>query len=107
LVVISIETGQVKSVYRPTKGKFLGDVELHFNADKLLFTSRTDQGELKRIPNVKAGSGFAVYELKIDPITGSARGEPRRLTPDMGGDVDNYDACYLPNGRVIFASTAA
>ena len=25
----------------------------------------------------------------------------------MGRDVDCYDACYLPDGRIIFASTAA
>ena len=30
----------------------------------------------------------------------------RQVTPGDEPDVDNYDACYLPDGRIIFASTA-
>jgi len=28
-----------------------------------------------------------------------------QVTPGKYDDVDNYDACYLPDGRIIFAST--
>ena len=28
------------------------------------------------------------------------------MTPSDPEDVDNYDSCYLPDGRIIFTSTA-
>jgi len=106
LVVMSpICEGEVRVVYRPGGGKFVGDVDLHFDADRLLFASHRDKNELSKAPG--AGKGYAVFELKIDPRTGERRGEPRAVTPDMGSDVDCYDACYLPDDRIIFASTAS
>jgi formylglycine-generating enzyme required for sulfatase activity len=30
----------------------------------------------------------------------------RQITPDDGADVGHFDPCYLPDGRIIFASTA-
>jgi formylglycine-generating enzyme required for sulfatase activity len=32
---------------------------------------------------------------------------PRQVTPDHGADVGHFDPCYLPDGRILFASTAA
>ena len=51
-------------------------------------------------------AGFTVVEVEIDPRTGRMRGAPRVVSPDMGRDVDNYDACYLPNDDIVFCSTA-
>jgi len=108
LVVMSpICEGEITTVYRPEPGKFVGDVDLHFNGDRLLFASHVDMGELKEVPNTRSGKGYAVFELEINPSTGKTRGKPRRVTPDMGWDVDCYDACYLPDGNIVFASTAA
>ena len=76
------------TLYRPGDDSFVGDVDLHFDASRLLF-SKSDPAK-----------PWQVFELKID---GSGL---RQVTPDMGGDVDNYDACYLPNGDVLFGSTA-
>ena len=99
--------GEITTVYKPEPGKFIGDVDLHFDADRLLFTSHVDAGELTEVPDTSQAKGYAVFELEIDPATGQPRGKPRRVSPDMGRDVDNYDACYLPDGRIIFASTAS
>jgi len=105
LVVMSpIHEGEIKTVYRPDGGKFVGDVDLHFDADRLLFSSHRDMKELSEAPG--RGKGYAVFELMIDPRTGQRRGGPRAVSPDMGRDVDCYDACYLPDNRIIFASTA-
>ena len=30
----------------------------------------------------------------------------RQLTPDDGADVGHFDPCYLPDGCIVFASTA-
>jgi hypothetical protein len=106
LVVMSpTYEGELKTVYRPDGGKFVGDVDLHFDADRLLFASHRDRSELTPAPG--RGKGYAVFELAIDPATGEARGEPRLVSPDMGADVDSYDACYLPDDRIVFASTAS
>ncbi len=108
LVVMSgLNEGAVETVYDPGGGKFVGDLDLHWNADTVLFTSKVDKGELTKIPGVKSGKGYAVFELPVDPQTGKPAGDVRRVTPDMGCDIDNYYPCYLPGGRIIFASTAA
>jgi formylglycine-generating enzyme required for sulfatase activity len=80
--------GTLATLYRPDDDAFVGDVELHPDAGRLMF-SRSDP----RKP-------WQVWELAID---GAGL---RQVTPDMGADVDNYDACYLPDGDVLFTSTA-
>ena len=108
IVVMSpICDGDISSVYKPQPGKFIGDIDLHVDGGRLLFTSHVDPGELTRLPDTREAKGYAVFELEIDPSTGHQRGQARRISPDMGWDVDNYDPCYLPDGRIIFASTAS
>jgi formylglycine-generating enzyme required for sulfatase activity len=75
-------------LYRPDGGRFVGDVDLHFDADKLLFSMPGGHGR------------WQVFEMNID---GSGL---RELPLINEPDVDNYDACYLPDGRVVFTSTA-
>jgi formylglycine-generating enzyme required for sulfatase activity len=99
--------GEITTVHRPEPGRFIGDVDLHFDGDKLLFSSHVDVGDLTQVPGTNEAKGYGVFELRIDPATGQPRGQPRRVSPDMGWDVDNFDPCYLPDGRIIFASTAA
>jgi len=98
-------TGKTTTIYRAKPGKFIGDVDLHFNSDKILFSSFRNKSELSAAPG--KGLGYAVCEILVDPKTGAKRGDVRVVSPDMGADVDCYDACYLPDGRIIFASTAA
>jgi formylglycine-generating enzyme required for sulfatase activity len=76
------------TLYRPAHHAFVGDLELSFDADHLMF-SQSDPAR-----------PWQVYEIDLD---GSGL---RQVTPDMGADVDNYDACYLPSGDVLFTSTA-
>ena len=78
---------ELTTFYRPEGSHFVGDVDLEFDAEKMLFSS------------IGADSRWHVFEIATDG-TG-----PRQLTPDLG-DVDQYDACYLPDGRIIFSSTA-
>jgi hypothetical protein len=80
--------GNLTTLYRPDDGRFVGDVRLHFDADRLLF-SMPDATRRWRVFEIKTdGSGLRVLPLINEP------------------DVDNYDACYLPGGRIIFSSTA-
>jgi len=80
--------GTIKDLYKPSAGQFVGDFDLHFDADRILFSSIADNG------------AWAVFEIKVDG-TGL-----RQVSPDMGNDVDNYDPVYLPDGRIIFDSSS-
>ncbi len=79
--------GKLTTLYQPDRGRFVGDVDLHFDAQKLLFSM---PGENNR---------WQVFEMAAD---GSGL---RQLTGEQP-DVDCYDACYLPDGKIIFTSTA-
>ena len=80
--------GEVTTVYQPDDARFVGDVDLHFDADRVLFS----------MPGTH--DRWQVFELRLD---GSA---PRELPLICEPDVDNYDACYVPDGRIVFSSTA-
>jgi len=80
--------GRLTTLLEPDDGRFVGDVDLHFDADKMLFSMPGANGR------------WQVFEINAD---GSALHElPLILEPD----VDNYDACYLPDDRILFTSTA-
>lgn len=79
--------GKLNTFFRPKSTEFVGDVDLNFDADKMLFTMPGSHGR------------FQIWEIKAD------RSGLRQVTPGEEPDVDNYDACYLPDGRVLFDST--
>jgi formylglycine-generating enzyme required for sulfatase activity len=80
--------GQVTPVYKPEKPVFVGDVDLNFDADRMLFSS------------IGTGDRWQIFEVGADG-TGL-----RQVTRGDDPDVDNYDPCWLPDGRVMFCSTA-
>ena len=84
---VSID-GNVTTVYKPEKPVFVGDVDLNFDADKMLFSS------------IGSNNCWQIFETNVD---GSGL---RQVTPGDDPDVDNYDPCYLPDGRIMFCSTA-
>ncbi|MBM4034747.1 MAG: hypothetical protein FJ291_23635 [Planctomycetes bacterium] len=89
--------GKLSTLFRPEGGRFVGDVDLHWDADRVLFSM---PGQNKR---------WQVHELTLKPPAGSqpAGGyDVRELPLIIQPDVDNYDACYLPDGRILFTSTA-
>jgi len=79
---------ELATVYRPEAPDFVGDVDLHFDGDRLLFSS------------IGTHRCWQIHEIGVDG-TGL-----RQVTPGDADDVDSYDACYLPDGRIIFASNA-
>ncbi|MHC4200274.1 MAG: NPCBM/NEW2 domain-containing protein, partial [Planctomycetota bacterium] len=90
LAALSIRSpDKVRSIHRPAKGAFIGDVDLHFDADRLLFSS------------IGTGGDWHVFEMRVDG-TGL-----RQVTKTTDRGVNNYDACYVPDGRIIFTSTAS
>jgi len=68
--------------------RFVGDVDLNFDGDKMLFS----------MPNEKH---WQVFEI-------DAKGENLRQVTQgfISEHAENYDPCYLPSGKIIFDSTA-
>ena len=80
--------GRLTTLYRPPNGSnFVGDVDLHYDASRLLFSM---PGSHDR---------WQIWEIGTDG------GGLRQVTPGEYPSVDNYDACYLPDDRIIFGST--
>ncbi len=80
--------GALATVFRPEGDRFIGDVDLHYDADRLLLSIPDPNGR------------WTVAELQLD----SGQLAPLPLIDEP--DVHNFDACYLPNGRIVFTSTA-
>ena len=81
-------SGELRTLFRPEGGRFVGDVDLDFDAKKLLFSMPGDNGR------------WQVFELGADAAN------LQQLPLIHEPDVDNYDACYLPDGNIVFGSTA-
>lgn len=78
----------LKTLYKPAQDYFVGDVDLNYDADKMLFSS------------IGSHNRWQVFEINVDG-TGL-----RQVTPSDETDIDSYDAVYLPDGRIIFDSTS-
>ena len=77
--------GKLTPLFKPQDSAFVGDMDLDFDAKRMLFSMPTKDA-------------WQVWEIKAD---GSGL---RQLTPDIS-KIDNYDACYLPDGKIMFNST--
>ncbi len=80
--------GELKTIYTPEGDRFIGDLDLHYDADRMLLST----------PDAKGRWGVAELDLKTRHL--------KRLPLIDEPDVHNYDACYLPDGRIVFTSTA-
>jgi formylglycine-generating enzyme required for sulfatase activity len=74
----------LKRVYQPAEPWFVGDMNLHWDGDRLLFSSIGKNGR------------WQVFEMKTD---GSGLSQ---VTPGESPDIDNFNGIYLPDGRIIF-----
>lgn len=69
---------------------FLGDVDLDFDAQKIAYSAG--------VPNER---GWRIMETPLaKPMTQT------QLSPRDQPDIDCYDPCYLPDGRMLFVATS-
>ena len=80
--------GKLTTLYKPKGKVYVGDVDLHWDGKRLLFSS------------IGTNNRWQVFEIGIDGQ------KLRQVTKGDAPDVDNYDACYLPSGRIVYSSTA-
>jgi hypothetical protein len=79
---------KLTTLYKPDGGRFVGDLDLHWDARRLLFSMPGEDGR------------WQVFEKRLD---GTPAAQLGLIDQPL---VDNYDACYLPDGDVLFTSTA-
>jgi formylglycine-generating enzyme required for sulfatase activity len=79
--------GPQRVLFQPEKPRMVADVDLHFDGSRMLFSM------------IGSHNRWQIWEIHADG-TGL-----RQVTPGDDPQVDNYDACYLPNGDILFAST--
>ncbi|MCK4958455.1 MAG: SUMF1/EgtB/PvdO family nonheme iron enzyme [Planctomycetes bacterium] len=84
--IVDTATGEYTTLYKPKGNRFVGHINLHWNADKLLFTQ---SGE----------TNWKIFEINVD-------GTGLRQVSQTPDDVDCFESCYLPDGRIIFNSNA-
>lgn len=102
---LNLRDGTRRVVFEPANDEFVGDLDLHYDAGRFLFS----------MPDKNANNRWRIWEYAFDDggdnsgngadnAPGAANPAPLDLITD--DDVDCYDACYLPDGRTIFCSTA-
>jgi hypothetical protein len=73
--------GELATFYRPEADWYVGEMDLHWDAQRLLFTRST-------------GANWTIWEVRTD-------GTGLHCVSRMREDVDCFDACYLPDvGRL-------
>ncbi len=109
--------GRLTTLYRPKTNEFVGDMDLHFDADRLLFSMRDErgcfqiyelqgQGGMASLASPWAPADMPTLREGMPPGTMPPGVRLRQVSRGDQPDVDNYDACYLPDGRIAFCSTA-
>lgn len=76
--------------YRPANGRPISDPELHWDGDRVMFSSISEETK-----------HWGIFEVRTDG-TGL-----KTLTPTDQPDIDFFDSCYVPDGTLITASTAS
>ncbi|HEY3325026.1 MAG TPA: SUMF1/EgtB/PvdO family nonheme iron enzyme [Planctomycetota bacterium] len=79
---------KAETFYKPTQNVFVGDIDLNFDADKLLFSS------------IGTNNRWQVFEIKADG-TGL-----HQITPGDSPDIDSYDPMFLADGRILFVGSS-
>jgi formylglycine-generating enzyme required for sulfatase activity len=78
--------GKLATFYQPKGTTIVSDVDVDFDASRVMFSS------------IGSSDRWRLFEANAD---GSGL---RQITPDIP-DVDHFDSCYLPDGRIAFTSS--
>ncbi len=87
---MNVRSGDLREIYKPSDTKeALMDINLHFDAGKFLYSGINTETQTSE-----------VYEMNVD-------GSGKRQITTHRDEIDNYNAVYLPNGKLIYCSTAS
>jgi hypothetical protein len=79
--------GKMAKLYEPPDARLFSDMDLHFDGDRILISMPLTN----RL--------WQIFEVEVKT------GRARQVSQEVPG-VHNLDACYLPNGRIAYISTA-
>ncbi|MCL2622665.1 MAG: SUMF1/EgtB/PvdO family nonheme iron enzyme [Planctomycetaceae bacterium] len=85
---IRSKNAELRSFYKPPRDTLISDLCLDFDASRLMFSA--------------VGNNDRWHIFEVDALTKEAA----QITSG-DADVDFYDSCYLPDGRIIMTCTAA
>lgn len=88
VVLKDVQHPEIQSIYKPDRPVLINDPDLHWDGSRMLFSS------------IDQNNRWALFEVNTDG-TGL-----HKLTPDGYQDIDFFDGCYLPNGKIAMVSTA-
>ncbi|MGL4851810.1 MAG: SUMF1/EgtB/PvdO family nonheme iron enzyme [Phocaeicola sp.] len=88
IISYNIDKAKVVPVLSTPNGTILTDVEPHFSGEKFLYSSIGTNGK------------WHIFEYNL------LTGQSHQVTPEEYRDFDSFDACYTPDGKIIFCSTA-
>lgn len=80
-------TQSSRTIFKPKHTSSVPDLHLHWNADKFMFTMAEPDDH-----------HWQVYEIGVDGQNF------KQVTDQKGDDLDFFDACYLPNGKIMASS---
>jgi len=89
--------GKVTKIFLPPNDGNIIAADLHWDADRLLYTS---EGVDRR--------GLELFEVELPPKKNNATGDyiTTQIETIPEHDIKNYDGCYSPDGSIIFVSNA-
>jgi formylglycine-generating enzyme required for sulfatase activity len=80
--------GKVRDVYTPPNTAMIADTDLNWDGERILFSS------------TGAKKAWHIFEMNLKD------GTVRQVSQDNEPDVNHYDACYLPDGKIMLTCTA-
>ena len=75
-------------VFKPAKDTAISDIDISYDGERVMFSSVDDNSQWN----------IDEYNVKT--------GKVKELSPRLFPDIDNYDGCYLPDGKIIYCSSA-
>jgi len=110
LCLLDLKSGDVTELISELKGGVFGRFDLDFDASHIIFAWKCAHQQ-----------GYRLYEIEIDPKTGTRIGELKQLTFPQKNEAelvklyrvrdhyhhgtDDMHPCYLPDGDICFIST--
>ncbi len=101
------------TIYQPTDTSIVHDLDLDFDASRILFTSYRGTNNLLgvyevRIEDIRSRLGTIGTTRNQEPGTKNQEPIPTLVSPAHHQDVQWWDACYLPNkDQIILLGTGA
>ena len=85
---IASPADSLKCVFKPAKDTAVADLDISYDGKRVLFSTLDDKSQ------------WHIDELDV------ASGKTKQITPRLFPDIDDYDGCYLPDGQIIYCSSA-